>query len=30
VRDKRRDIYDEIEFQANANVFQKIWRWLRG
>lgn len=29
IREKRRDIMDEIEFQANANVFQRLWRWWR-
>lgn len=29
IRQKRRDIVDEIEFQANANIFQRLWRWIR-
>lgn len=30
IREKRRDIVDEIEFRANANIFQRLWRWVRG
>jgi hypothetical protein len=29
IRDKRRDIVEEVEFQANAPVWQKLWRWIR-
>ena len=29
IREKRRDIMDEIEFQTNSNVFQRLWRWWR-
>jgi hypothetical protein len=30
IRDKRRDIVDEVEFQSNASVWQRLWRWMRG
>ena len=30
VRAAKRDVVEEAEFQAKANLFQKLWRWLRG
>lgn len=30
VRERKREVVDEIEFQAKANVLQKLWRWVRG
>ena len=30
VRDSKREIIEEVEFQKKANVFQKAWRWMRG
>eukprot|EP00934_Nitzschia_sp_Nitz4_P003405 Nitzschia sp. Nitz4//scaffold162_size51285//5984//7401//NITZ4_006964-RA/size51285-augustus-gene-0.21-mRNA-1//1//CDS//3329537958//3395//frame0 len=30
VRDERRDIVEEVHFQKNANLAQKLWRWIRG
>lgn len=30
VRESRQDLVEEITFQAEANVFKKAWRWLRG
>jgi hypothetical protein len=30
IRDKRRDIVDEVEFQSNASLWQRLWRWMRG
>ncbi|CAB9508735.1 expressed unknown protein [Seminavis robusta] len=30
IREKRRDIVDEVEFQTNATAWQKLWRWIRG
>lgn len=30
VRETKRDIVEEIEFQKTANIFQKLWRRLRG
>jgi hypothetical protein len=30
VRSDRKDIVEEIEFEAKATVLQKLWRWLRG
>jgi hypothetical protein len=30
VRSDRKDIVEEIEFEAKATVIQKLWRWLRG
>ena len=29
VRTMKQDIVDEVNFQTNANILQKIWRWLR-
>lgn len=29
VRDSRQDLVEEITFQREANVLQKVWRWLR-
>ena len=30
VRETKFELVEEIEFQANANIFQKLWRRLRG
>lgn len=30
VREARRDIMDEVDFENKANLLQKLWRWLRG
>merc|ERR1712238_72042 len=30
VRKMKKDIIDEVDFQSNANLFQKIWRMIRG
>jgi hypothetical protein len=30
VRETKSDVLEEIEFQANASIFQKLWRRLRG
>lgn len=30
VRDSKREVVEEVEFHAKANVFQKVWRWFRG
>lgn len=30
IREKRRDIVDEVEFQNNASLWQRLWRWMRG
>lgn len=30
VREIRREVVEEVEFQAKANFFQKVWRRLRG
>ena len=30
VRERKREVVEEVEFQAKASIFQKIWRWLRG
>lgn len=29
-RESRGDVVDEIEFQEQASVFRKVWRWWRG
>lgn len=29
IRETRRDIVDEVDFQATANIFQRLWRWIR-
>jgi hypothetical protein len=28
-RDSRPEMMTEMEFQSNANLFQKLWRWIR-
>jgi hypothetical protein len=28
-RQSRPEVMTEVEFQTNANVFQKLWRWIR-
>jgi hypothetical protein len=30
VRESRQDLVKEIEFEEEANIFQKVWRWFRG
>ena len=30
VRETKREVVDEIEFQTKANFFRKLWRWMRG
>jgi endonuclease YncB( thermonuclease family) len=30
VRESKREVVEEVEFQTKANVFQKLWRWFRG
>lgn len=30
VREAKREVVDEVDFQAKANALQKIWRWFRG
>jgi hypothetical protein len=30
VRESKREVVDEIEFQSKAGVLQKLWRWMRG
>lgn len=30
VRFHKREVVDEVEFQAKANFLQKLWRWVRG
>lgn len=29
-RESRQDLVKEIEFEEEANLFQKVWRWFRG
>lgn len=29
VRKMKREVVEEVDFQMKANVFQKLWRWLR-
>ena len=30
VREAKRDVMDEVEFQTKATAIQKLWRWIRG
>ncbi len=30
VRESKRDVVEEVEFQCNASFLQKVWRWIRG
>lgn len=30
VRFHKREVVNEVEFQAKANLLQKLWRWIRG
>lgn len=30
IREMRRDVMDEVEFQTKASIWRKLWRWLRG
>jgi hypothetical protein len=30
VRERRKDVLDEVDFQENASFWRKAWRWLRG
>lgn len=30
VRESKREVVEEIEFQAKANFLRKLWRWVRG
>jgi hypothetical protein len=29
VRQMKKEVMEEVDFQTKANVFQKLWRWLR-
>jgi len=30
VRETRKDVLEELEFQKKANVLQRLFRWMRG
>lgn len=30
VREKRKDLTDEVDFQTKASIWKKLWRWIRG
>ena len=30
VREAKREVMDEVEFQTKASAIQKLWRWFRG
>lgn len=30
VRESKREVVEEVEFQCNASFIQKVWRWIRG
>lgn len=30
VRATKKDLVEEVEYQANATIFQKLWNWYRG
>ena len=30
VRQMKKEVVEEVEFQSKSNVFQKLWRYIRG